>query len=392
MSGAKRDAGFATGLRREVERLDQRVLFRVVCFGLPLFCALFMATVFGDGEMNELPVGVVDHDFSATSRDIVRSIDSSPKLAAKGHYTSYSEAATDLRRGKIYGFVIIPHNFEQDLLAERQPTIEGYYQYALMSAGAQVASTLDALLATLSVGPMVQTATQLAISPQATEALLMPIEAGSEPLFNPTLSYSLYLSAPFFFVMFQIVVLLFTVYSIGSEIKFSTAKEWLTSAGGKIGTAVVSKLAPHTIIFTAMGILAQWILGWSGAFTTPNDWWATALYTLLLVVASQSLGLFIFSIYPAMGIVISVVSMIGSLGATLCGVTFPLGSMAPFIKKAALALPIRQFMLLLQGEPYLHTTPEWIHIATLAGFCLLPLPLMPRLRRAITSGRYEKIS
>jgi ABC-2 type transport system permease protein len=141
-----------------------------------------------------------------------------------------------------------------------------------------------------------------------------------------------------------------------------------------------------------MGALGLWILSWSGAFAAPSDWATTLLYIVLLVVASQALGVFIFSIYPAMGLIISVASMVGSLGAMLCGITFPLGAMSPVVEKMALALPIRHFVLLLQGEPYPHTAPEWIHIAALVGFCLLPLPLMPRLRRAIISGRYEKIS
>lgn len=392
MSTNHKESRFGRSLRREIGRLGERPLFRVVCFGVPLFCALFMATVFGDGQMNDLPVGVVDHDFSATSRAIVRAIDSSPKLATEGHYTTYHEATTALRRGQIYGFVVIPHNFEEDLVTAHRPTIECFYQYALLSAGAQVASTLEMLLATLSLAPLAETATQLAIPSATTEALLMPLTANTEPLFNPTLSYTLYLSVPFFFVMFQIVVLLMTVYSIGTEIKSATAVEWLTSAGGRIGTAVVAKLAPHTLVFTAMGALGLWILSWSGAFAAPSDWATTLLYVVLLVVASQALGLFIFSIYPALGLIISMASMVGSLGATLCGITFPLGAMAPVVEKMALALPIRHFVLLLQGEPYTHTAPEWIHIAALVGFCLLPMPLMPRLRRAITSGRYEKIS
>jgi ABC-2 type transport system permease protein len=291
-----------------------------------------MATVFGDGQMNDLPVGVVDHDFSATSRAIARAIDSSPKLATEGHYTSYHEATTALRRGQIYGFVVIPHNFEEDLVAAHRPTIECFYQYALLSAGAQVASTLEMLLTTLSLAPLAETATQLAIPPTTTEALLMPLTANTEPLFNPTFSYTLYLSVPFFFVMFQIVVLLMTVYSIGTEIKSATAVEWLTSADGRIGTAVVAKLVPHTLVFTAMGALGLWILSWSGAFAAPSDWATTLLYIVLLVVASQALGLFIFSIYPAMGLIISVASMVGSLGATLCGITFPLGAMSPIVE------------------------------------------------------------
>ncbi len=394
MSRQGREGGFGRCFWREVSRLGSRPLYRVVCFGVPLFCALFMATIFGDGQMTDLPIGVVDHDFTASSREVVRHLDSSPTLAVAGHYTSTDEAVGDIRRGKIYGFVVIPRNFGADATAGRGPTIGYYYQFALLSAGAQVATSMEVILKRLATSPVVATATAIALSPSEIEALLVPITADSEPLFNPSLDYSVYLSLPFFFVMLQIVVLLLTVYSIGDEIGAHSAVEWLSSAGGSIGKAVVGKLLPQTIALTTMTLLGVAIMTIGGAVPLGERWLLTVLYVVLLVVASQALALAIFAIYPVMGLTISVVSMVGSLGATLCGVTFPLGAMAPVVERLALALPIRHFMLLLQGEPYAIAIPsaEWPHIVALMAFCLLPLPLLPRLRRAIISRRYEKIS
>lgn len=394
MSRQGSEGGFGRCFWREVSRLGSRPLYRVVCFGVPLFCALFMATIFGDGQMTDLPIGVVDHDFTASSREVVRHLDSSPTLAVTGHYTSTDDAIDDIRRGKIYGFVVIPRNFGDDATAGRGPTIGYYYQFALLSAGAQVATSMEVILKRLATSPVVATATAIALSPSEIEALLVPITADSEPLFNPSLDYSAYLSLPFFFVMLQIVVLLLTVYSIGDEIGAHSAVEWLSSAGGSIGKAVVGKLLPQTIALTTMALLGVAIMTIGGAVPLGERWLLTVLYVVLLVVASQALALAIFAIYPVIGLTISVVSMVGSLGATLCGVTFPLGAMAPVVERLALALPIRHFMLLLQGEPYAISAPsaEWPHIVALMAFCLLPLPLLPRLRRAIISRRYEKIS
>lgn len=394
MSRQGSEGGFGRCFWREVNRLGSRPLYRVVCFGVPLFCALFMATIFGDGQMTDLPIGVVDHDFTASSREVVRHLDSSPTLAVAGHYTSTDEAIGDIRRGKIYGFVVIPRNFGTDATAGRGPTIGYYYQFALLSAGAQVATSMEVILKRLATSPVVATATAIALSPSEIEALLVPITADSEPLFNPSLDYSVYLSLPFFSVMLQIVVLLLTVYSIGDEIGAHSAVEWLSSAGGSIGKAVVGKLLPQTIALTTMALLGVAIMTIGGAVPLGERWLLTVPYVVLLVVASQALALAIFAIYPVMGLTISIVSMVGSLGATLCGVTFPLGAMAPVVERLALALPIRHFMLLLQGEPYAISAPsaEWPHIVALMAFCLLPLPLLPRLRRAIISRRYEKIS
>ncbi len=40
----------------------------------PLFTLFFMATIFGNGQMENIPIGIVDQDNTATSRSIIRNI------------------------------------------------------------------------------------------------------------------------------------------------------------------------------------------------------------------------------------------------------------------------------------------------------------------------------
>ena len=349
-----------------------------------------MATIFGSGQMTDLPIAVVDHDFSSTSRAICRTIDSTPTLAITSHCTSSTEAIGLMREGKIFGYVVLPEGLQEDMLSSRGATIPYYYHYALLSVGSEVASTLELLLKTISVEPIVQTATSLGLSTSTTEALLMPIVADSHPLANPSLDYANYLSEPFFFVMFQIVILLLTVYTIGVEFQNGTAHEWLAAAEGSMPLAILSKLLPQTILFAISGIGALAILEQFGAIATPLSA-NTLIATLLLIIASQSLALALFALYANMGLMMAVVSMVGSLGATLCGVTFPLGSMAPIVQHTALVLPIRHFTLLLGNELYGGAVSNGLEqIVVLLLFCLLPWPLLGRLRKQITSQRYEK--
>lgn len=63
-----RETGFAAVLRRELRRMVSRRLYFGVCVALPLFCILFMATIFGSGQMERIPVGVVDLDWTASSQ------------------------------------------------------------------------------------------------------------------------------------------------------------------------------------------------------------------------------------------------------------------------------------------------------------------------------------
>lgn len=62
---------FRSVLLREWWRMTSRRLYFGVCIVLPLFTLFFMATIFGNGQMENIPIGIVDQDNTATSRTIL---------------------------------------------------------------------------------------------------------------------------------------------------------------------------------------------------------------------------------------------------------------------------------------------------------------------------------
>ena len=75
-------------LCRELRRMTSRRLYFGVCLVLPLFCLFFMATIFGSGQMENIPIGIVDQDNTATSRQIVRNIFAVPTFKVNSRPTS----------------------------------------------------------------------------------------------------------------------------------------------------------------------------------------------------------------------------------------------------------------------------------------------------------------
>ena len=53
---------------REVGIIARRPLLWIATIAIPLFSALFMTTVFGSGAMHNIPIGVVDEDFTTENR------------------------------------------------------------------------------------------------------------------------------------------------------------------------------------------------------------------------------------------------------------------------------------------------------------------------------------
>ena len=77
---------FRSVLLREWRRMTSRRLYFGVCIVLPLFTLFFMATIFGNGQMENIPIGIVDQDNTATSRTIVRNISAVPTFKVTKHF------------------------------------------------------------------------------------------------------------------------------------------------------------------------------------------------------------------------------------------------------------------------------------------------------------------
>lgn len=60
---------------------------------------------------------------------------------------------------------------------------------------------------------------------------LQPIVIDTHPIGNPWLNYSVYLNNTVLPGIIQLMVFLVTVFSIGTEIKYSTSRKWLDMGG-----------------------------------------------------------------------------------------------------------------------------------------------------------------
>lgn len=368
--------------RRELRRMTSRRIYFASCIVLPLFSLVFMATIFGLGQMENLPVGVVDADQTSLSRSIVRMVDATPELQVTKQYANETEARKAIQRKEIYGYLLIPSGIK---------SLCYYYHNAMLSVGGELHSTFETILKQVSVTPIVTEAVGLGESQTNITSFLIPVSEEEMVSYNPNRNYVIYLSQPFFFVFLQVLLLLVTTYALGSESKFGTSDEWLQMAKGNIGIAVIGKLLPYTFIFMVMGVLANVVFFNWMKMPLPCSLWVMNGITMLFIMATQALALLLYAIFPVLSLIISVVSMIGSLGATLSSVTFPVNFMDTPVYWASFLFPIRHFVEVVQSLLYLEGSFSnyWTNLMVLLLFILSPILLMPRLKRALLTHRYE---
>lgn len=372
-------------LIRELRRITSRRIYLVAAVLLPLFLIVFMATIFGTGQMEHIPVGVVDADNTASSRSVVRCIAAVPTFDVIHHYADDAAAREAVQRKEIYGYLSIPPQFEADMLRGEGATLCYYYHYALLAVGGEVMSAFEQALIPVRMAPIVVEAVNLGATEENIETFLLPMTSDDHALYNPSLNYSTYLTLPIFYIMFQILVLLVTLYAIGSERKEGGGHSWLASARDNILVALTGKLLPYSLLFICEALLANVVFfHWVG-IPFAGDMRLFSLLTILFVLATQSVAVQLYALLPALSFVISIVSMVGSLGATLSGLTFPLPAMSPVVQYAALLFPVRHFTVAMQQLVYFDA--GFVACSpSLVALCLFPLAtllLLPRLRRIL---------
>ena len=108
-----KESPFIAVLKRELDRMVSRRIYFASCIVLPLFLSSLWLQFFGNGQMENLPVGVVDGDNTATSREIIRMTEAVPTFASLGIMPMEAEARADVQRKSIYGYLSIPSGLKQ---------------------------------------------------------------------------------------------------------------------------------------------------------------------------------------------------------------------------------------------------------------------------------------
>ena len=116
-------------------------------------CLLY-TSIFGNGQMENIPIGIVDQDNTATSRTIARNISAVPTFKVTCHFTNEAAAREAVQRKEIYGYLSIPHNFEQDATTGNEATLSYYYHYALLSVGGELMAAFETSLAPVALSPI----------------------------------------------------------------------------------------------------------------------------------------------------------------------------------------------------------------------------------------------
>ena len=386
----RRLTGVAAIARRSLRQIVRRPIYWFGILGFPLFMMLFMTTILAEGLPVKVPAGVIDHDGTAMSRELSQKLSTMQMVDVVRDCESFTSARDAMLRGEIFGYFLIPENFQADLLAGRSPEITFYTNGVYFVPATMLFKAFKATAIYEKAGVAMKVAADVGASSLDLAPIVVPVNISARPIGNPWMSYAIYLCVSFIPAALQLMILLVTVFSLGEEIKRNTSVGLMQMARSSIVRALFGKLLPQTLIWWAVALFMQsWLYGWNH-YPMHCPWWHMALSELMFVLASQGFALTIFGALPNLRMGLSVAALLGVLTFSLAAFSFPVESMYPSLGIMSWLLPSRYNFLIhidqaLNGRELFYSR---VWYAAYIVFMIVPLALLPRIKRAFMRPVY----
>ncbi|CAH0526041.1 ABC transporter permease [Vibrio hippocampi] len=294
---------------------------------IPIGFCLTLYWVFSQGIATSLPIGIVDFNRSALSQELVRHYDATPMLKVSEDFSDVTKAKQALVNGDIYAFLVIPENFDKQVItAVPPPTATLFYnsQYLLVarlvnSAAVQAQGYFNAA---------VETQRQL-MSHQQTLASAMgnavTVRTQITPLFNNSSNYAQFLVPALIPAVWQIMAVALTVLALAKNYRHLGLSTWFANQRYFSGLLLV--LTPYALWFSALGILYlggfYYLLNWP----MHGELWVIVVAQIATTFACMIMGSLFFFLTCDAARAMSFAAAYTAPSFAFMGITFPASDM-----------------------------------------------------------------
>ncbi|WP_018607492.1 ABC transporter permease [Uliginosibacterium gangwonense] len=343
-------AAFRAVVGRELAFLWASPVEQALWIWSPLMAVALILWLFSAGLPEGLPISVLDQDHSASSRELIRRLGATRSLRVGVLAESLPEALGQARSREAYAIVQIPQGWEAERLRGGQKPVVLYNnaQYYL-PAGLITAAVRDSV-ASLAGEQAVLREARFGGGLVAAGQRMGAVRAELRTLFDPQISYELYLGGMLTPILLHIYLVVMVVSAVGREFRDRTVEQWLASAKGCLLSALVGKCLPAVCLHLCVGgVLMGMLMGFTGGHVAGSlVLWLLAMAGFVLV--STALGVFLISLTGNLRIGLSLAGLLVATAPAFSGFTFPLDAMSNGARHWGELMPLTYYLKLQQGQ------------------------------------------
>ncbi|MDO5103497.1 MAG: ABC transporter permease [Lautropia sp.] len=329
--------------RREWRYLGRSRWDLALCSWVPCLLIGLVMAVFLQGTLRQVPIAVVDHDRSETSRALIRKLAASPGLQLKASPASLDEAWSLVRGLAVYAVVHVPADVSRQMARGGSGTVFAFYNASYMTIGQSAARDIASVLQAQNV----ETTRLRSQYLQGRPALAaVPVQVQATVLFNAARSYEHFLVGLVAPAILQLAFCLAVVAAFGRELRDGTAAAWLSACEGRFGPAVVGKLLPYLVLFLGYGAATIiWLA------LVRGDGIAGSVLVLMggylaMYLAYAAIAVLLVGLTKNMATALSLTGIYTGVALAFSGGTFPLTGGALFTRIWSDLLPFTAYVRL----------------------------------------------
>ncbi|CAI2085042.1 daunorubicin resistance ABC transporter membrane protein [Serratia fonticola] len=289
-----------------------------------------MSMVYANRTVWDLPVGVIDQDHSTASRQLIRQLDATPKIAIQT-YDSLDEAKRDLGWRKLFAVIIMPVDLEKKILNGKNIEIPVFGDATNRLANGQIQQDVVAAYQQLLGQYNTSLLMRSGFSERQAQVILTPIQGQTLDVFNPGISFAAIIF-PGLLVMLLQHSLLIACVRVSIVLK--------GTPGGKPSLPVylggLSALLPIWLFLSiVLFVLWPWVLGYRQTAAIPE----ILLLTFPFLLAVLGLGKLVTECLRSVEMIYLTLSFITTPVFYLSGTIWPLQAMPQWVRAISSMIP-----------------------------------------------------
>ncbi|MGL2994706.1 ABC transporter permease [Flavobacterium sp. TSSA_36] len=310
--------------------------------GAPLLYAILLGYVYSKGKATDLAIVVVDLDQSEMSAKAIEMFNDDEVLTIKAvlyDKNNLSKIAVDNGANCV---VIIPKDFQKDVLTKRYPEIITFVNTANILTANFSSNAIQVCLGTLKVGVQYETLRKQGVPEKLLASQYEPFKTTFIKKFNRSSNYLYYLWPGVLSAVLQQVMLLALALSFASEFENGTFRILVDQCPSIIKMMSI-KIIPYLIM--SFGV---WLLYWMFTFyfNIPffENLWELTFVAGVFVISVSFIGILVSILIPSQLKATEILMVIATPSFILSGFSWPLSQMPGWIQGIANVIPLTHFL------------------------------------------------
>ena len=344
--------GFLGGLQKGLEmtgkfyRNEIKAIWKdngaiLILVGAMVIYPIVYSIAYKNEVIRELKTTVVDLDRTTTSRQLIKMLQGAEQIEINREANSLDEAKKDFYDGNSGGIVVIPHDFEKDILNGKQTNVSVFADGSYFLIYRQILSGAVKSVGTFSAGVeikklMMEGKTYLQAAQQRD-----PLSADIHFWFNPSAGYGSFVMPGIIIIILQ-QTLLIGIGMIGGTAKEKNRDSFLVPLALKRGGVLpilFGKTLSYLTVYAINGVITMvWIHSW---FNYPDrgSYLSVLMLTLPFLLSVIFMGITLSVLFKRRESSIMFMVFLSPLVVFLSGISWPTSSIPPIIYNLAHLFP-----------------------------------------------------